>query len=82
MAVGAAGRGGHWHRLFILCPGAGEQGWNAPDDPDGALRIPFHPHGGSQHPGLPAMRLLAVYYQQDVTTEQFDRFDGERSANG
>ncbi len=28
------------------------------------------------------MRLLAVYYQQDVTTEQFDRFDGERSANG
>ena len=28
------------------------------------------------------MRLLAVYYQQDVTTGQFDRFDGERSANG
>ena len=28
------------------------------------------------------MRLLAVYYQQDVTTDQFDRFDGERSANG
>ena len=28
------------------------------------------------------MRLLAVYYQQDVTTEHFDRFDGERSANG
>ncbi|MEY8259693.1 hypothetical protein AALA80_05035 [Oscillospiraceae bacterium 50-60] len=28
------------------------------------------------------MRLLAVYYQQDVTTEQFDHFDGERSANG
>ena len=28
------------------------------------------------------MRLLAVYYQQDVTTEQFDRFDGGRSANG
>ena len=27
------------------------------------------------------MRLLAVYYQQDVTTEQFDRFDGERNAN-
>ena len=24
------------------------------------------------------MRLLAVYYQQDVTTEQFDAFDGER----
>ena len=23
-------------------------------------------------------RLLAVYYQQDVTTEQFDSFDGER----
>ena len=28
------------------------------------------------------MRLLAVYYQQDVTTEQFDRFDGGRSAHG
>ena len=30
------------------------------------------------------MRLLAVYYQQDVTTEQFDAFDGERwiSSNG
>ena len=28
------------------------------------------------------MRLLAVYYQQDVTTERFERFDGERSANG
>ena len=25
------------------------------------------------------MRLLAVYYQQDVTTEHFDRFDGEGS---
>lgn len=24
------------------------------------------------------MRLLAVYYQQDVTTEIFERFDGER----
>lgn len=24
-------------------------------------------------------RLLAVYYQQDVTTEHFDRFDGEGS---
>ena len=24
-------------------------------------------------------RLLAVYYQQDVTTEQFDNFDGEGS---
>lgn len=24
------------------------------------------------------MRLLAVYYQQDVTTEVFDRIDGER----
>lgn len=23
-------------------------------------------------------RILAVYYQQDVTTEQFDNFDGER----
>ena len=28
------------------------------------------------------MRLLAVYYQQDVTTERFEHFDGERSANG
>ena len=27
-------------------------------------------------------RLLAVYYQQDVTTEHFESFDGERSANG
>ena len=27
------------------------------------------------------MRLLAVYYQQDVTTEQFERLDGERSIN-
>ncbi len=27
-------------------------------------------------------RLLAVYYQQDVTTEYFESFDGERSANG
>ena len=27
-------------------------------------------------------RLLAVYYQQDVTTEYFENFDGERSANG
>lgn len=27
-------------------------------------------------------RLLAVYYQQDVTTEHFMDFDGERSANG
>ena len=26
-------------------------------------------------------RLLAVYYQQDVTTEYFESFDGERSAN-
>ena len=23
-------------------------------------------------------RILAVYYQQDVTTERFDDFDGER----
>ena len=60
MAVGVAGRGGHWHRLFILCPGAGERGWNAPDDPDGALRVPFHPHGGSQHPGLPALCCLLL----------------------
>ena len=27
-------------------------------------------------------RLLAVYYQQDVTTEHFDSFDGEGSING
>jgi len=27
-------------------------------------------------------RLLAVYYQQDVTTEYFESFDGERSGNG
>ena len=27
-------------------------------------------------------RLLAVYYQQDVTTEYFESCDGERSANG
>ena len=27
-------------------------------------------------------RLLAVYYQQDVTTEYFENYDGERSANG
>ncbi len=27
-------------------------------------------------------RILAVYYQQDVTTEHFDRFDGERSMDG
>ena len=27
-------------------------------------------------------RILAVYYQQDVTTEHFERFDGERSVYG
>ena len=27
-------------------------------------------------------RILAVYYQQDVTTEHFECFDGERSLNG
>lgn len=27
-------------------------------------------------------RILAVYYQQDVTTEHFISFDGEGSANG
>jgi len=27
-------------------------------------------------------RLLAVYYQQDVTTERFESFDGERSVHG
>lgn len=27
-------------------------------------------------------RLLAIYYQQDVTTEHFDSFDGERYAEG
>lgn len=27
-------------------------------------------------------RLLAVYYEQNVTTEQFDDFDGERFING
>ena len=27
-------------------------------------------------------RLLAVYYQQDVTTEHFNSFDGEGSVNG
>ena len=27
------------------------------------------------------MRLLAVYYQQDVTTDVFDNFDGERWAD-
>lgn len=27
-------------------------------------------------------RLLAVYYQQDVTTETFENYDGERSVNG
>jgi len=58
VAVGAAGRGGHWHRVFILCPGVGEWVWNAADDPDGAVRFPLHPHGGSQHPGLPALRCL------------------------
>lgn len=32
--------------------------------------------------GQDLKRLLAVYYQQDVTTERFESFDGERSANG
>lgn len=27
-------------------------------------------------------RLLAIYYQQDVATERFDSFDGERCADG
>ncbi len=27
-------------------------------------------------------RLLAVYYQQDVTTDIFESYDGERSVNG
>ena len=27
-------------------------------------------------------RILAVYYQQDVTTEYFENYDGERRANG
>ena len=30
--------------------------------------------------GVESMRLLAVYYQQDVTTEIFDMTDGERWA--
>ncbi len=32
--------------------------------------------------GQDLKRLLAVYYQQDVTTERFESFDGERSVNG
>lgn len=32
--------------------------------------------------GQDLKRLLAVYYQQDVTTEYFESFDGERGANG
>ena len=31
--------------------------------------------------GQDMKRLLAVYYQQDVTTEHFESFDGERSAD-
>ena len=56
--MGAAGCGGHRHRLFILCPGAGKWGRNVSDDFDGAVRLPLHPHGGSQHPELSALRCL------------------------
>ena len=32
--------------------------------------------------GQDIMRILAVYYQQDVVTEHFTSFDGERSVTG
>ena len=39
----------------------------------------FHVHMAEEQD---IKRLLAVYYQQDVTTEHFDSFDGEGSING
>lgn len=58
VAVGAAGRGGHRRRAPALHPGPEPRRRAAPAGADCPLRLPLHPHGGGQHPGLPALRRL------------------------
>ena len=58
VALGAAGRGGDRAGLSALCPGPGLLGHAPPAGPHRALRLCQHPHGGHQHPGLPAIRRL------------------------
>ena len=70
-----------------LSPQGGSEGYGVRSDDVGHLKqiekrirdCGFHVRMAEEQD---MMRLLAVYYQQDVTTEQFDRFDGERSTNG
>lgn len=55
----------------------------ATEDPDGQLRrmekrIRDHGFRVRLAAAQDIKRLLAIYYQQDVTTERFDSFDGER----
>ena len=70
-----------------LSPSGGSEGYGARGDDAGYLKqiekrvrdCGFHVRMAEKQD---MMRLLAVYYQQDVTTERFEHFDGERSANG
>lgn len=58
VAVGAERPGGGGRGASALCPGAGVQRLSAAAGADSAVRFSQHPHGGRQHPGLPAKRCL------------------------
>ncbi len=63
-----------------LSPTGGSEGYGAWGDAEKRVRdCGFHVRMAEEQD---LKRLLAVYYQQDVTTEHFERFDGERSVNG
>ena len=62
VAVGPAGRGGHRRGLRSVCAGPGPAGAGAAADRHGAVRLPQHPAGGRQHPGLsPIRHVLPVF---------------------
>ena len=61
VAVAAAGRGHYRGGLSALCIGAGPDGDHAAPGGYRAVRLPRHPGGGLQRPGLPAAGgLLSV----------------------
>ena len=58
--MGAAGRGRHRCRAPALRSGPESRLRDAPAGAHRPLRLPFHPHGGGQHSGLPALRRLLL----------------------
>ena len=66
VAVGAAGRGHHRSGISVFRPGHRPDGHPAPPGGHRPLRLPEHPAGGGQHPGLPPLCRVLFNFETAV----------------